>query len=59
MPTDQDSSVFYHGGDRDDPFVDDPNRRLQDDDYYPCPACTCTGPGEACRCSCHSQRSYH
>ncbi len=56
----QDSSVFYHNEDPTDPFVEDPNRSLQYDDYYSCPACTCTGPSDSiCRCSCHSQRRHH
>ncbi len=59
MTTDRESSVFYHGDDRDDPFVEDPNRLRQEIDYYPCPACTCTEPTDGCRCSCHSQRRHH
>ena len=58
-PNDPDSSVFYHNDDPDDPFVDNPNRQLQDDDYYPCPACGHTGPEDGCRCSCHSERRHH
>ena len=57
--TGPESSVFYHDDNPDDPFVDDPNRVAQHDDYYPCPACACTGPAEGCRCSCHSGRRYH
>ena len=59
MTPEPDSSVFYHDGDPDDPFTDDPNRRPQDDDYYACPACNCTEPADDCRCSCHSQRRHH
>ena len=59
MTHDPNSGVFYHGGDPDDPFMDDPNRRRQEDDYFACPACTCTEPTDGCRCSCHSERRHH
>lgn len=57
--TGPESSVFYHHDDPDDPYVDNLNRMFQDDDYYSCPACHCTGPDEPCRCSCHSERRHH
>ncbi len=55
-----DSSVYYHGDDANDPFVDDPNRQGVEDDYYSCPMCDCAFALEiGCRCSCHSQRRHH
>lgn len=62
MTNASDSTVFYHQGDPDDPFITDPQRKPTTDDYQPCWTCDCTStldsdPG--CRCSCHSQRRHH
>jgi len=54
------SSVYYHHDDRDDPFVDDPNRARTEADYEPCLGCHCNDTlATGCRCSCHSQRRHH
>jgi len=62
MSDTSDSSVYYHGDDRNDPFVSNSQRTPTTDDYNPCWSCDCTStldsePG--CRCSCHSQRRHH
>ena len=59
MTLTSDSSVYYHDDDPDDPFVEDPNRLAQEDDWSPCYACDCTGLDELCRCSCHSTKRHH
>lgn len=56
---DPDSSMYYHGGNPDDPFVEDHQRRLAEDHWWPCPACGHSNPMETgCRCACHSQRRH-
>lgn len=56
---DAEGSVFYHDDDPNDPFIDNPNQIVQEDDYFCCPACNCAGPDDGCRCSCHNTRRYH
>ncbi len=54
------SSVYYHADDPNNPFVEDHQRAATDDDWWPCVACDCSDLLESgCRCSCHSQRRHH
>ena len=53
------SSVFYHDDDPHDPLVNDEQRILSEDHWWPCPACGHSDRLEpGCRCECHSTRRH-
>ena len=60
FPKDNESSVYYHDDNPNDPFVTDHQRTSTDADWWPCYSCDCSDSLEQhCRCSCHSQRRHH